>query len=455
MDTFDLFVIGAGSGGVSASRYAASLGAKVGICEEDRVGGTCVIRGCVPKKLLVYASHFNEELKDAEGFGWNINKTNFNWQKLITSKNKEIDRLNSIYINMLEKAGVTLFKEKGTLIDQNTIKLGTKTVKAQKILIATGSSPTVPTLNGIEHAITSNEALNLEKLPERIAIVGGGYIAVEFASIFNGLGTEVHLIYRRDLLLRKFDIDIREHLTSTLKHKGIELKFNTNVMAIDKQGEDLHLTLTNGADLKVNTVLFATGRHPNTSGLNLKTIGVETDEKGAIIVNNHSQTSISNIFAVGDVTNRVNLTPVAIHEGRAFADSEFGKRKRTVNHQNTPSAVFSQPSVASIGITEEEAKAEFNEIDIYKSEFKPMKNTLANRNEKTLMKLIVDSASDKVIGAHMVGPDAAEIMQGITIAINCGATKTQFDETIGIHPTSAEEFVTMREKWKKKNEQAA
>lgn len=444
---YDLLVIGAGSGGVSASRRAAAHGAKVAICESDRVGGTCVIRGCVPKKLFVHASHYAEDFHDAAGFGWHINAApSFDWPQLIANKDKEIDRLNTIYLSMLEKAGVTLLTGAGMFMDPHTVKIGDKTVTAAHILIATGSWPSMPTIPGIQHAISSNEAFHLPELPKRIVIVGGGYIAVEFAGIFNGLGSEVTLLYRGEKILRGFDQDIQDYLSREIIKKGIQLHTNINVDHIEILDGKKLLTLTDSSVLDVDVVMYATGRKPNTSTLSLETVGVDTKENGAITVNDASQTSVPHIYAIGDVTDRVNLTPVAINEGRAFADSVFGANPRTINYRNIPSAVFSQPSVATAGLTEAEARKTFDTIAIYQSEFRPLKHTLSGSSERCFMKLIVDEVSDKVIGIHMVGADAAEIIQGFAVALQCGATKAQFDATIAIHPSSAEEFVTMREK---------
>lgn len=446
---YDLFVIGAGSGGVSASRRAAVHGAKVGICENYRVGGTCVIRGCVPKKLLVYASHYAEDFHEAKGFGWDIADAKFSWSKLIENKDKEIDRLNQIYINMLDKGGVELINGAASFIDANTVKIisesGEETiVKAKKFLIATGASPFYPELPGIEHAISSNEAFHLKALPKSVAIVGGGYIAVEFAGIFNALGSKVTQLYRGEKILRGFDEEMRDHLSNEIKKKGIDLRLNTNVTEIIKSKDAYTLKLTDGSSLEVEQVMYATGRKPNISALNLESIGIKTAKNGAIEVNEFSQTSVQNIFAIGDVTDRMNLTPVAINEGRAFADTEYAKTPRSMDYENIASAVFSQPSLACCGLTEEEAKAKYGSLKIYISEFRPMKHTLSGSDERAIMKLIVDKASDRVLGAHMVGADAAEIMQGISIAMKCNATKAQFDSTVAIHPSSAEEFVIMR-----------
>ncbi|MDT8321268.1 MAG: glutathione-disulfide reductase [Xanthomonadales bacterium] len=441
---FDLFVIGAGSGGVRAARIAASHGARVGICEESRVGGTCVIRGCVPKKLLVYASHFAEDFEDARGFGWETGPHRFSWPALIRAKDQEIDRLNRVYLKLLSDSGVKLYEERGVFTDPHTVQLGTDRVTARYILIATGSRPWVPEVPGFEHAITSDEAFYLDDLPPRVALVGGGFIACEFAGIFNGLGSKVTQIYRGDAVLRGFDQDVRRVVGSEMRKKGIELRLEEHVLGIQKCDSGLELSLDGGEALEVDQVLYATGRVPNVRGLNLLDVGVEVRAGGRIRVNDLSQTSVGHIYAVGDVTSRVNLTPVAIYEGHAFADSIFGGRLRPVNHQFVPSAVFSQPPVGTVGYGEEEATVHCGPVDVYLSEFRPMKHTLSGRDEKTMMKLIVEREGQKVVGIHVVGLDAAEIVQGFAVAVKSGLTKEQFDATIGIHPTAAEELVTMR-----------
>lgn len=444
---YDLLVIGAGSGGVAASRRAALHGAKVAICEADRVGGTCVIRGCVPKKLLVYASHFSEAFHDAKGYGWTLPQApSFDWPTLIAHKDKEIDRLNGIYEKMLSDGGVELIRGHARFKDAHSVVVGNKTVTARYILIATGGAPTMPDIPGIQHAITSNEAFHLPQLPKTVAVVGGGYIAVEFAGIFNGLGSKVTQLYRGDAMLRGFDQDIRAHLTDEMGKKGVVLRTATNVTAIEKKGGGCVLALTDGTSLEVDAVMFATGRSPNTAGLGLDEVGVALREDGAVKVNANSQTSVPHIYAVGDVTNRMNLTPVAINEGRAFADSCFGNQPRSVDHRNVPSAVFSQPSVGTVGLTEEAAREEYGQVDIYKTTFRPMKHTMTGSQDRTLVKLVVEVQSGRVVGAHMVGEDAAEIIQGLGIALQCGATKEQFDSTMAVHPSAAEEFVMLRKK---------
>lgn len=441
---FDLFVIGAGSGGVRAARIAAGHGARVGICEESRVGGTCVIRGCVPKKLLVYASHFAEEFEDAHGFGWTVEAARFSWPRLLRAKDAEIDRLNRVYIRLLTEAGVTLYPRRGTLIGPHAIRLGEQVVTAGHILIATGGRPWRPDLPGIEHTITSDEAFQLQDLPPRVAVVGGGFIACEFAGIFNGLGAEVTQIYRGDAVLRGFDGDVRRVVGDELRKKGIDLKLATDVARITRTDPGLELELQDGQRVMADQVLYATGRVPNVRGLGLEEVGVAVRADGRVVVDELSRTSVDHIYAVGDVTSRVNLTPVAIYEGHAFADTVFGGRERPVNHEFVPSAVFSQPPVGTVGYSEEDAVHHVGAVDIYLAEFQPMKHTLSGRDEKMMMKLVVESATQEVVGVHIVGPDAPEIVQGFAVAVKSGLTKEQFDSTIGIHPTAAEELVTMR-----------
>ncbi|MEJ8568540.1 glutathione-disulfide reductase [Elongatibacter sediminis] len=441
---YDLFVIGAGSGGVRAARIAAAHGARVGICEESRVGGTCVIRGCVPKKLMVYASHFAEDFEDAAGYGWNVGSARFSWPQLIAAKDREIDRLNSVYLRLLEESGVTLYPVTGTFEDAHHLRLGDQVVSAERILIATGGHPWMPDIPGSELAITSDDVFHLPDLPRRIVVVGGGYIAIEFAGVFNGLGSEVVQVYRGDRLLRGFDGDVRNFVGEEVCRKGIDLKFECNVSAIEQENGALRVALDNGETLMADQVLFATGRVPNVRGLHLPAAGVDMHPGGWVLVDEFSRTNVPHIFAVGDVTNRVNLTPVAIHEGHAFADTEFGGQPRCVSHDYVPSAVFSQPPVGTVGLSEEDAHTHFGEIDVYKSTFRPLKHTLTGRDERMLMKLIVDKETQKVIGVHVVGMDAAEIVQGFAVAVKSGLTKEQFDATVGIHPTAAEELVTMR-----------
>jgi len=442
---YDLFVVGAGSGGVRASRVAARYGARVAVAEESRLGGTCVNLGCVPKKLLVYASHFRDEFEDAVGFGWHPSSPGFDWATLIANKDREIERLNKVYRGLLEGAGVTILDGRARLIDRNTVELGGRRITAEKLLIATGSRPHLPSLPGIEYAITSNEAFHLPRLPERVMIVGGGYIAVEFAGIFSGLGCQVSQLYRGSLFLRGFDRDLRIELAEAMRHRGIDLRFDTDVARIARNdGGDLTVTLVSGEQLTTDLVMYAAGRTPNTAGLGLDVVGVEQAQDGAIVVDEYSQTTVPNIWAVGDVTNRLNLTPVAIAEGQAFVETVFNENPQKPDYDNVPTAVFSQPSLATVGLTEEAAREKHTAIDVYKAHFRPMKYTLSGRNERTLMKLCVERVSGKVIGAHMLGPDSAEIIQGIAIAIRAGVRKVDFDRTIGIHPSAAEEFVTMR-----------
>ena len=445
---YDLFVIGAGSGGVRAGRIAAKHGAKVAVAEEYRVGGTCVIRGCVPKKLLVYASKFAEEFEDAIGFGWTTQKVSFDWATLIENKNKEIDRLNKAYIRNLESSGSELIMERATLLDRNTVQLASgRKLSAKYILIATGAAPFVPRhLPGHELAITSNEAFELERLPRRIVIVGGGYIAVEFAGIFNGLGVETILVYRGEQILRGFDDDLRNHLAAEMIKKGIDIRTHSDVATIERSGDGVRVTLEDGTKIGAGQIMFATGRIPHAMDLGLENAGLKHDAHGAVTVNEYSQTEIDNIYAVGDVTNRVNLTPVAIREGHAFADTVFGNSPRAVDHSLVPSAVFSQPELGTVGLTEAQARGKHKKIDIYKTSFRPMKHTLSGRDERMLMKLVVDGETDKVLGCHIAGADAGEMAQLLGIAITCGATKAQFDATLAVHPTASEELVTMRDK---------
>jgi len=441
---YDLFVIGAGSGGVRASRISAGYGARVAVAEEYRVGGTCVIRGCVPKKLLVYASQFSKDFKTAESFGWTIGKTSFNWGKLIADKDAEIDRLNGLYKQTLGGAGVETLMGRAVVTGPNSVRMGDKTYTAARILVAVGGWPSMPDVPGIEHAITSNEALHLETLPKHIVVVGGGYIAVEFAGIFHGMGSEVIQLYRGEQILRGFDDDLRKRLAGEMVQNGVDLRLGVNVTAIEKTTDGVRLTLTDGSNLDADAVMYATGRTPNTKGLGLGTAGVEMAANGAIKVDEYSRTNVPSVYAVGDVTDRVQLTPVAIKEGHAFALTEFGGTPTSPTHDAIPSAVFSQPPIGTVGLSEAQARDQYGEIEIYESDFRPMKHTLGGSAERAYTKLIVDKASDKVVGAHMIGLDAAEIIQGIGIAVKAGLTKAQFDATVAVHPSSAEEFVLMR-----------
>ena len=451
MPTFDyqLFVIGGGSGGVRAARIASGLGARVAIAENFRYGGTCVIRGCVPKKLLVYAAHFAEEFADAHGFGWTVPPAQFSWLKLIEAKNKEITRLSSIYENNLTGSKVEVMHGAARLVDAHTVLVSGKQITAEHILVATGGTPFVPQIPGIEHAITSNEVFDLPQLPKRVLIVGGGYIAVEFAGILSGLGTQVTLCYRGEQVLRGFDDDVRTHLSEEMVKKGITVLLHNDVTRIDKLVDgSLSVALAGSppSPLAVDAVLYATGRVPNTQGLGLSEIGVELDNVGGIKVDAFGKTNISSIHAVGDVTNRIALTPVAIREGAALANTLFGPTPVSADLTTVPSAVFSQPPIGTVGLTEAQALVQYGEIDIYSSKFRNMRHTLSVRDERTLVKLIVDTASQRVLGAHMVGADSPEIIQGLAIAIRMGATKADFDATVALHPSAAEEFVTLRDK---------
>jgi glutathione reductase (NADPH) len=443
---YDLITIGAGSGGVRASRLAGGYGAKVAVCEEDRVGGTCVLRGCIPKKLLIYGAHYADYMEDAVNYGWTIEGASHDWTKLIANKNSELDRLNGIYLRILRDNNVDLKEGRGVLVDDHTVEIAGERLTAENILIAVGGRPTMPDIPGIEQVITSNEALELPKLPKRVVIVGGGYIAVEFAGIFSSLGVEVTEIIRADNILRGFDIDMRTSLFEEMEKRGIKILAETVVESIKKQGDTFSLRLGNDEILETDCVMYATGRRANTEGLGLEAAGVELYDNGSIIVDELNRTTQSHIYAVGDVTDRIQLTPVAIQEGHALADMLFNQDTRTTDYTNVPSAVFSTPPIATVGLTEEQARAEFGEVDIYDSNFKPLVHTLTGRDERSVMKLIVEPKSDKVIGCHMMGIDAPEIIQGVAIAMKCGATKAQFDATTGIHPSSAEEFVAMRSK---------
>ncbi len=442
---YDLFVIGAGSGGVRAARMSAGLGARVAVAEDRYLGGTCVNVGCVPKKLFVYASHFAEDFENARGFGWEFGDTSFDWQKLLNNKNTEIERLNGVYERILGSAGVEIINGRAILVNEHTVEVGNKQITAERILVATGGWPSIPAIPGKEHIISSNEAFYLKKLPEKIIIVGGGYIAVEFAGIYHGLGVDTTLLYRGPLFLRGFDQEIRETLYEEMQKKGINIHFNTNIASIDKDGETLRATLEDGDTLEAGQIMYATGRKPLTANLGLEQVGVAVDKNGAIKVNDEYQTNIPSIYAIGDVTDRVQLTPVALAEGMVLARRLYGGQDGAVDYNDIPTTVFSQPNLGTVGLTEEEARAKYDDVDIYKSKFTPMKLSLTDSDEKTFMKMIVDKKSDRVIGVHMLGPDAGEIIQGIGIAIKAGATKKVFDSTIGIHPTAAEEFVTMRE----------
>ena len=443
---YDLIVIGAGSGGVRAGRIAAGHGARVAVIEGDRPGGTCVIRGCVPKKLLMYGSAFSADVMDARGFGWQIETMPpHDWGALIAAKDDEVDRLECIYRSLLKNAGATLIAGWAQLLSPHEVTVNNKVYSAEKILVAVGGTPQIIDLPGLaQHAITSSQALNLKKFPKDVVVYGSGYIALEFAGIFNGFGAATHLVYRSDLPLRGFDEDIREHIAVALSERGIVLHNSLTIAEVMEKGDQKQVSLSSGESLTVDAVMAATGRQPNTAGLGLDRIGVKLGQLGEVVVDSESRTSVPSIFAIGDVTNRINLTPVAIAEGHAFADSEFGGNRRIADHRNVASAVFSQPPIASVGMTETEAQVACSKVHIFTSRFRAMKNSISGRGEKTFMKLIVDASTEIVVGAHMMGPDCGEIMQGIAVAIKAGATKADFDATIGIHPTAAEEFVTMR-----------
>jgi glutathione reductase (NADPH) len=443
----DLFVIGGGSGGVRAARIAAGYGARVMMAEEYRMGGTCVIRGCVPKKLFVIGSRVHHEIEDAAGFGWTIPPVAFDWPTLVANKDKEIGRLEGIYTSNAEKAGVKVVKARAVIEDAHTLRLSNgNTVTANTILIATGGAPNHgPAIPGIEHVISSNEAFHLPELPKRVVIQGGGYIALEFAGIFAGFGSDVTVVYRGDNILRGFDEDVRVHVRKEMEMAGITILTGCTIKSIDQHGKDFTAHLSSGSSIAADKVMFAIGRHPNVAGLGLEKAGVAVSaHNGGIVVDGFSRTSVPNIYAVGDVTNRINLTPVAIREGHAFADTVFGKRPVEVDHSTIPTAVFSQPEVGTVGLTEAEARAQFSHVDIYKTDFRPIKSTMSGRDTRILMKLVVDATSDRVVGCHIVGDAAAETIQAIAIAVKMKATKADFDATFALHPTAAEELVTMR-----------
>jgi len=442
----DLFVIGAGSGGVRAARIAAGRGAKTIVAEEFRVGGTCVIRGCVPKKLLVYASRFADDFSDAEGFGWSVGAARFDWPRLVAAKEREISRLSAVYRANLEEAGVELIEERAEVIDAHHVRLaGGRTASARHILVATGARPEPPrSIAGLEHAISSNEIFDLATFPKRLLIVGGGYIAVEFASLFARLGADVIQVMRAGNVLRGFDEDMRQGLRDELRRAGVELRFGCLPTRIERRGAALHVALSDGDALEADQVLAATGRKPNTKGMGLESAGVALDAAGAIVVDRVSTSNVPSIHAVGDVTNRVNLTPVAIRDGQALADRLFGGDKRVVDHDNVAHAVFTTPEIGAVGLTEAEAAERYEVVDIYETNFKPMKATLSGSGERAIMKLVVDAASERVVGAHILGHEASEMIQILAVAIRMGARKADLDATMAVHPTAAEELVTMR-----------
>ena len=443
---FDLFVIGAGSGGVRAARFAAGYGARVAVAESRYLGGTCVNVGCVPKKLLVYGAHYAEDIHEANGYGWTIEGARFDWASLVANKDREIQRLNGIYKNLLTDSGVTLLQAHARLVDPHTVEVDGKHYSAEHILIATGGWPFVPDIPGREHAITSNEAFYLDELPRRVLVVGGGYIAVEFASIFHGCGADTTLLYRGELFLRGFDGSLRDHLKDELIKKGLDLQFNADITRIDRQADGTLLaTLEDGRTLEADCIFYATGRRPMLDGLGLENVDVALDKRGFIAIDDQFRTTTPSILAIGDVIGRIQLTPVALAEGMAVARQLFRPDEyRPVEYHNIATAVFSLPNMATVGLTEEQAREKGHKVVLFESRFRPMKQTMTDSLERSLMKLVVDADTDKVLGCHMAGPEAGEIIQGLAVALKAGATKRIFDDTVGIHPTAAEEFVTMR-----------
>ena len=480
---YDLFVIGAGSGGTRAARIAAGYGARVAVAEERFLGGTCVNVGCIPKKLFVYASHFAEDFEDAAGFGWRRPAAAaaaaaadgapavpaFDWPTLVANKDREIERLNGVYRGLIEGAGARLYDARATVTGPHAVAVAGRTVTARHVLVATGGAPSLPDVPGIEHAIRSDDVFHLDRLPERLIVVGGGYIAVELAGVFAGLGVEVTQLYRGPLFLRGFDDDVRRALAEEMRKRGIDLRFDANVAAIERterggragggvravlapadgrgggDGAARTAVRAEGAEtLEADLILYATGRHPNTAGLGLANAGVATAPNGAVLVDAWSRTNVEHVWAVGDVTDRVNLTPAAIREGHCFAETVFNDNPISPDHEDVPTAVFSQPAIGTCGLTEAQAAARYPAVDVYLSAFRPLKHTLSGRDQRSVMKLVVDAASDRVVGCHLLDPDAAEIVQGVGIAMKCGATKAQFDRTMALHPTAAEEIVTMR-----------
>lgn len=445
MFDFDLIVIGGGSGGVACARRAAKYGARVGLIEESNVGGTCVHRGCIPKKFLVYASHFSHDFEDSVGYGWQPGKLEFDWSTLIKAKTEELQRLENIYKGLLSESGVDLIPGRGQFLSPNVVEVGKISYTAKNILIATGGWPSLPTIEGIELGINSNDVFDLPSKPERLIILGGGYIACEFAGIFSGLGSQVTQLYRSEMILRGFDHDIRQTAFDEMQKSGIDIRLGTNIVKIEENSKELIVTSTDGKKHEADQVIIATGRKPNTENLGLAQIGVNIDKKGAIIVDKSSNSSVPNIFAIGDCTNKVNLTPVAINEGRCLAETLFNNNPQIPSYKNIPTAVFTKPEIGVVGVSEGEAKDIYRHIDIYRTYFRPLKHTLSGRDEKVFMKLIVNKETDCVVGCHMIGEGAGEIVQILGIALNAGATKAQFDATMAVHPTSAEELVTMYE----------
>ena len=446
---YDLFVIGAGSGGVRAARIASLAGAKVAVAEEYRIGGTCVIRGCVPKKFLVYGAEFSQMLADAPGYGWTVGASSFDWPTLRDNVQKEVTRLSGIYTSNLAKAGVTAFEERAELVDAHTVRLkkSGSELTAERILIATGGRPYLPEgLPGLELGITSNEAFLLEEFPKRVLIVGGGYVALEFANIFHGLGARVRILHRGDKLLRGFDDDLRTHMHIEVERGGTQLTMKATLTKLEKAGTAIHATLSTGEKVEADAVLYAIGRDPNTEGLGLERAGVKLDDAGAVIVDEYSQSCVESIYAIGDVTNRFNLTPVAIRDGHAFADTIYNKRPTPIDHSAVPCAVFGRPPIGTVGLSEADARHSFESVDVYRTSFRPMRNMLAGNQERTLMKIVVDGKSGKLLGIHIAGEDAPEMIQLAAIAVKAGVTKQQWDSTMALHPTAAEELVLMREK---------
>ena len=447
-EQFDLFVIGAGSGGVRAARMAAQRGARVAVAEDAALGGTCVNLGCIPKKLYSFAAHYAEAFEESHGFGWTVQAPAFDWAVLKVNRAREISRLNGIYAKLLADAGVTLVRGRAKVAGANVVEVNGKTYRAKQLLVATGGRPVVPEVAGYEFTVTSNEIFDLPEFPRHLVVVGGGYIACEFASIFRGLGAQVTQAYRGEQLLRGFDDDVRNFLAAEMRKKGVDLRTRADVQRIERDARGLCVTLKDGTTLAADTVLYATGRSPNTAGLGLTELGVKLDAGGAVVVDEHFQSSVPSVFAIGDVIDRVQLTPVALAEAMVLVDRLFGKGQRTLDYELIPTAVFTNPGVGTIGLSEAQARERFGAVRIFRSEFRALKHTLSGSDERSLMKLVVDAASDRVVGLHMVGADAGETIQGFGVAMKAGATKAQFDATIGIHPTVAEEFVTMREEAK-------